>query len=136
TSSVRIGWRVWRKGSTTRPRFSRVTTPSSASASPGCPRTTGVCPSPLGQREVALRHVAVDGGAIGEHELHLTLGDETGGLPHRLGEERVGRSAVDEEANARFPPGRTADRAVDVADTHALEYRIPVGERHHPKIAE
>ncbi len=46
TSSVRIGWRVRRKGSKTRPRISSVTTPSSASASPGWPSTTGVWPSP------------------------------------------------------------------------------------------
>src|SRR5438445_1561121 len=93
-------------------------------------------PVPLGKREVAFRHGAVDGRAIGEHALHLTLGRETDGLPHGRGQERVRRSAVDEEANARFLPRGTVDGAVDVADTHAPEYGIPDRERRHPKIAD
>jgi len=42
TSRLRIGWSVRRKGSKTSPRISSVTTPRSASASPGWPKTTGV----------------------------------------------------------------------------------------------
>src|SRR5881397_1499057 len=89
----------------------------------------------LWQREVALRHGPADGGPVGEDELHIPLGCEADGLPHRVGQERVGRSAVDEEANAHFRSGSTADGALDVADTHAPEYGIPDGERRHPKIA-
>src|SRR2546427_12571731 len=75
------------------------------------------------------------GGPVGEDELHIPLGCEADGLPHRVGQERVGRSAVDEEANAHFRPGRTADGALDVADTHTPEYGIAAVERRHPKIA-
>ena len=49
TRSIRIGSRVRLKGSNTRPRISKVTTPRSASSSPGSPRITGVCPSPWGR---------------------------------------------------------------------------------------
>src|SRR5436309_15304827 len=89
----------------------------------------------LWRREVALRHGPVDGGPVGEDELHIPLGCEADGLPHRVGQERVGCAAVDEEANADFRPGRTADGALDVADTHAPKYGTPDGECRHPKIA-
>src|SRR3989442_11103798 len=49
TINARMGCSTRRNGSNTSPRISRVTTPSSASASPGWPRTTGVCPSPCGK---------------------------------------------------------------------------------------
>src|SRR2546425_593838 len=78
---------------------------------------------------------AADGGPVGEDELHIPLGCEADGLPHRVGQERVGRSAVDEEANAHFRSGRTADGALDVADAHTPEYGIAAVERRHPKIA-
>ncbi len=42
TISARMGCSVRRKGSNTRPRISRVTTPRSGSGSPGWPKTTGV----------------------------------------------------------------------------------------------
>src|SRR2546422_7011158 len=41
----------------------------------------------LRQREVAFRDGPADGRAVGEHELHLALGHEPDGLPHRRGEE-------------------------------------------------
>ena len=41
TIRARMGCSTRRKGSNTRPRISSVTTPSSGSASPGWPRTTG-----------------------------------------------------------------------------------------------
>jgi RNA polymerase sigma factor (sigma-70 family) len=48
-SIARIGWSVQVKGSSTRPRISRVTAPRSG-ASPGSPRRTGVVLSPWGSR--------------------------------------------------------------------------------------
>ena len=89
----------------------------------------------VGEREPALRDGPADGGAVREHKFHLPLRREADVLPYRVGEQRVGRSAVDEEANAGFLTGRTADGALDVADTHAPEDGILVRQRRHPKIA-
>jgi len=89
----------------------------------------------LGQREVAFRDGPADRGAVGEHEFHLALGREADGLPHRLGEERVGGPAVDQEADAGFRARRTADGTLDVADAHAPEDGVPGAERRHRKIA-
>src|SRR2546422_4524647 len=90
----------------------------------------------LGERESTLRDRPAHRGPVGQDEFHLALRREADALPHRLGQERVGRSAVDQEANARFLPARTVDGALDVADTHAPDYWIAVGERRHPNIAE
>ena len=76
----------------------------------------------LREREPALRDRAADDRPVGEAEVHLALRREPDGLPHRLGEERVDRSTVDQEAHGGFGPAGTADGALDVADTHAPEY--------------
>ena len=80
----------------------------------------------VGEHEPALRDGPADGGAVRQDELHLPLRCEADGLPHLIGEERVGRAAVNEEANAGFLAGKTADGALDVADTRAPQYGILV----------
>ena len=72
----------------------------------------------LRKREVALRHGAADGRAVGEDELHLPLGGEADGVPHGLREERVGGPAIDQEADGRLASTRAADDTLDVADAH------------------
>ncbi len=89
----------------------------------------------VGEREPALRDGPADGGTVREHKFHLPLRGEADVLPYPVGEQRVGRSAVDEEANARFLASGTADGALDVADTHAPEDGILVRQRRDPKIA-
>ena len=90
----------------------------------------------LRQREVALRDGPADGRAVGEHKLHLALRHEPDGPPHRVGEERVGGPAVDQEANAGFRASRTAHAPLDVADAHAPENGVRGAERRYRKIAE
>jgi hypothetical protein len=87
------------------------------------------------ETEEALGNGPADGRAVGEHEVHLALWRESDGPPHRFGKERVGRSAVDQEADGGFCTCRPADGSLNVADTHAPEDEARRRKRRHWKFA-
>src|SRR5437899_4346398 len=101
----------------------------------GLPEAARCVTFALRQREVAFRDGTADGRAVREHEVHLALRHETDGLPHRLGEERVGGPAIDQKADGGYRAARPADGPLHVADTHAPEDGVPSAKRRHRKFA-
>ena len=74
----------------------------------------------LGERKVALGYRSSDRGAVGKREVHLPLGNEADGTPRVLGQQRVHRPAVDQEADRPLAIG-TTHGTLDVAQAHAPE---------------
>lgn len=73
----------------------------------------------LRERDYALRYGQAHFGPVRKVEFFLPLRLEAYGLPDRLGQERVHRPAVDQEANPLLCSPWASNGAIYVADAHA-----------------